>query len=85
MTFSEDPRFAISLSATGGEAVLTFADQGPGFDGSVETGPQEHLGLVGMRERVESLGGEFQIVTSPGAGTRVVALLPWQLIGGGDD
>jgi nitrogen fixation/metabolism regulation signal transduction histidine kinase len=30
-----DPRFAISLTAMGGEARLTFADHGPGFDAEV--------------------------------------------------
>ncbi|WP_423739384.1 ATP-binding protein [Deinococcus koreensis] len=36
----------------------------------------EHLGLLGMRERAESLGGSFQVVSSPGQGTRVQVLLP---------
>ena len=36
----------------------------------------EHLGLTGMRERVESLGGLFRIETKPGKGTRVIADLP---------
>lgn len=64
---------------------IEVADDGPGFEAGSLGRSDQHLGLLGMRERVESLGGEFQIVTSPGAGTRVVALLPWQLTGGGDD
>jgi hypothetical protein len=35
-----------------------------------------HLGLVGMRERVESLGGRFQIEAGPGQGTAVIAQVP---------
>jgi signal transduction histidine kinase len=29
-----------------------------------------------MRERVESIGGELQIVSEPGTGTRIDAILP---------
>jgi signal transduction histidine kinase len=37
------------------------------------------MGLAGMRERVESLGGEFAIRSQPGLGTRVFASLPLQI------
>ena len=33
----------------------------------------DHLGLAGMRERVESLGGNFRVESAPGQGTRVIA------------
>jgi signal transduction histidine kinase len=29
-----------------------------------------------MRERVESLGGQFEVVSSPGQGTKIIALVP---------
>jgi signal transduction histidine kinase len=35
-----------------------------------------HLGLAGMRDRVESLGGHFEIESGPETGTRVTAWLP---------
>ena len=34
------------------------------------------LGLIGMRERVEALGGRLQVESRPGAGTRIEALVP---------
>jgi two-component system, chemotaxis family, sensor kinase Cph1 len=34
------------------------------------------LGLLGMRERVTILGGEFEIESAPGAGTTVFATVP---------
>lgn len=34
------------------------------------------LGLIGMRERIEALGGELRIETAPGRGFRLVAGLP---------
>ena len=55
---------------------VAISDKGPGFDKAYEAQWDEHLGLAGMRERVESLGGVFQIESQPGSGTRVVAQLP---------
>lgn len=51
-------------------------DAGPGLGAMLESEWDDHLGLVGMRERVESLGGTFQIESLPGRGTRVFAVLP---------
>jgi signal transduction histidine kinase len=42
----------------------------------------EHLGLVGMRERVESLGGFFAIESKINEGTRLFARLALQNPGG---
>jgi len=57
---------------------LEVIDTGTGFD------PQElvigtHLGLAGMRERVEILGGTFSIISSISQGTRVKVILPLDL------
>jgi signal transduction histidine kinase len=35
-----------------------------------------HLGLIGMRERVEMIGGEFRIKSVPGKGTAISAVVP---------
>ncbi|MBB5510526.1 histidine kinase [Paraburkholderia atlantica] len=47
------------------EIVVTMADDGPGTD---LTGPRSGLGLIGMRERVEALGGEFHVASEPQRG-----------------
>jgi signal transduction histidine kinase len=52
---------------------VEVADGGPGFAGEPIGNGVEHLGLIGMRERVESLGGQFQINSRPGQGTIVIA------------
>ena len=50
--------------------LLEVADSGPGFDlSSMATSPG--LGLAGMRERAQLLGGSFQIESRPGLGTKV--------------
>jgi signal transduction histidine kinase len=52
---------------------VLVSDDGEGFDTDAE---RSGFGLAGMRERVELAGGELQIESSPGAGTRVMASLP---------
>jgi signal transduction histidine kinase len=62
-------------AAGSGEIVVTMADDGPGVD--LET-PAKGLGLIGMRERVEALGGEFHIASKPGEGFLFCARVPAQ-------
>jgi signal transduction histidine kinase/streptogramin lyase len=56
---------------------VEIADDGRGFDSSL-TGASDgrHYGLIGMRERVEKLGGEFRLTSSPGHGTQVRLSIP---------
>lgn len=54
---------------------IAVSDQGPGFDPSQPIEWGDHLGLSGMRDRVESLGGIFQITSQVGHGTTVTARL----------
>jgi signal transduction histidine kinase len=75
----------VALSRTDDLLHLEVADAGPGFDPSAGSGSGSHLGLIGMRERAESLGGQFRVESSPGNGTRVIATLPIEAAGGHDD
>jgi glucose-6-phosphate-specific signal transduction histidine kinase len=54
-------------------------DNGAGFDPRAGAGG---FGLVGMRERVEALRGEFTLTTKPGNGTRITVILPLNGSGG---
>ena len=56
------------------EIVVTMADDGPGIDLEAARG----LGLIGMRERVEALGGEFHIASKPADGFLFCARVPAQ-------
>ncbi|MDK2784701.1 MAG: two-component system, NarL family, sensor histidine kinase DegS [Bacillota bacterium] len=48
----------------------------PGEKGVPKAGEGEHLGLLGMRERAELIGGSLTVKSSPGQGTRVEFHLP---------
>ena len=64
----------VQLEAAGDAVTLTVQDRGVGFIvGDVDG---MHFGLLGMRERVELLGGIFQLDSTPGKGTTVRASLP---------
>ncbi len=61
-----------------GRIRIEVSDQGPGFDVNQSIDWEQHLGLAGMRERVESLGGVFTVESRIDHGTRVTASLPLQ-------
>ena len=52
---------------------LTVGDDGSGFDPVAHT---DGFGLLGMRERVELLGGTLEVTSSPGQGTTITASFP---------
>jgi signal transduction histidine kinase len=61
-------------SASAGHLELEISDDGCGFDPKIAAG-RGGLGLQGMEERVTKLGGQFTVVSSPGAGTRILVEL----------
>lgn len=65
----------VSIDEDGQRLIVEVADAGPGFD--AQTPPVAgHLGLAGMRERVEILAGTFEVNSMIGAGTVIHACLP---------
>jgi len=65
------------MSEGSGRLQVVIADDGQGFTpGRQGNGKSRPLGLTSMRERVEALGGTFQVESRPGAGTRVTADIP---------
>lgn len=60
----------VKATMKGGKLVVEVLDAGPGFDPARSEG----LGLAGLRERIESIGGQFETLSGPG-GTRLVITL----------
>ncbi|MBW2184513.1 MAG: ATP-binding protein [Deltaproteobacteria bacterium] len=58
---------------------LTIRDNGSGFDVEKELQETNGLGIRGMRERIESLGGMFTITSAPDKGTEISAALPYPM------
>ena len=68
----------LDVGVEDGAVVLRCADDGCGVDPvRREQGIREgHLGLAACTEWVEAIGGTFEVVTGPGLGTVVRAVLP---------
>jgi signal transduction histidine kinase len=67
-------RVSLHLGSRDAQVTLTVIDDGVGFH--VDAAWSRGLGLASMRERVQALGGTFDIVSSPGSGTRVSVRVP---------
>ncbi|MFP5245446.1 MAG: HAMP domain-containing protein, partial [Thermoanaerobaculia bacterium] len=63
----------VSLEMNGGKAVLTIRDNGRGMPESISP---KSLGLLGIRERAELLGGSVVMNSRTGEGTMITVSLP---------
>lgn len=66
----------VTLTAHQDGVLLHIADDGRGFDPSRPVRPTA-VGLIGMRERLESFDGELEVQSREGEGTHVRAFVPW--------
>jgi len=69
-------RLTVKPGERDGRAVLEVTDDGAGFDVGEAERRRPGMGLFTMRERVALAGGLFDIKSSPGEGTRVIASVP---------
>jgi signal transduction histidine kinase len=65
----------VLLNLLNRNVMLIVEDDGIGFIPTT-IGTEDHLGLFGMRERIEMLGGRFLIESTPGKGTTIKAEIP---------
>lgn len=79
---AEASQVTVSLQRVGSHHQVTVRDDGRGFD--PDQPRKTSLGLIGMRERVLMLGGEFQLHSKPGSGTFVIVRVPAKPASGED-
>lgn len=65
-----------SLTIMDDVIVVSIEDDGNGFE-LKEVKDNKSFGLLGMKERVYSLNGTFNLISSPGNGTQISILLPY--------
>jgi two-component system, NarL family, sensor histidine kinase UhpB len=78
-------RIGVTVERRHDAVVATVTDDGVGFDAeAILRAPTEKhgLGLFGMRERAEYVGGRVAVTSAPGKGTRVRAAVPTLGAGG---
>jgi len=80
---SQAAKVKVALEKKADAVYLSIADDGVGFNyGRYLKRPHRReedklkLGLAGLRERVELLGGRMTVATAPGKGTRLLVQLP---------
>jgi signal transduction histidine kinase len=72
-----EPRnIEIHLDSSDDAVLLYVRDDGRGMHRMPELYARHGFGLTNMRERAEDLGGQWQIESEPGAGTRVSVRIP---------
>lgn len=64
----------IRILREGDRIHLSVTDDGAGFE--PDGVPRSHLGLIGMRQRVDLVGGELRVESQPGGGTIIEASVP---------
>jgi signal transduction histidine kinase len=57
---------------------MKICDDGKSFPAErvMAAGGGKRLGLLGMRERLEMIGGHFSVESAPGKGTTIIAQIP---------
>jgi two-component system, NarL family, sensor kinase len=67
-------RAVVRIARDGDRVSLSVADDGAGFD--PDKVPRGHLGLLGMRQRLDLVGGELRVDSRIGRGTTIEARVP---------
>ena len=72
-------RATVAIRSLPKAVVMEISDDGKSFDvaRSLDYRKNKRLGLIGMRERVEMVGGKFDIASAPGSGTTISARIPF--------
>ncbi len=77
MRYAKAKKVLISLNVIGDIITMNIEDDGVGFNmGAVEN--RKTFGILGMRERVRSLKGQFEINSARGKGTKISVSLPYR-------
>ena len=75
-------RIDVRVAFARSELTLQVSDNGTGFEPeSVLARDDRHYGLVGMRERVHAVGGDFHLDSAPGKGTDLTVRIPRKVSG----
>jgi signal transduction histidine kinase len=77
MRYAAADKVVTSLNITAGNIIVTIEDNGKGFDTqAVQT--KKSFGILGMRERVLSQNGEFELHSEKTKGTKIKITLPYK-------
>jgi signal transduction histidine kinase len=78
LKYAHAKQFRTRLTSSAKELRLELCDDGDGFRVRER---YDGIGLTGMRERVQEMGGELKIASSRGRGTKITVILPKDAVG----
>jgi PAS domain S-box-containing protein len=73
--YAQATEVASTLNVEEDLLVFTVEDNGQGFDPN-NIVSKKSFGILGMKERIILLGGEFELTSAPGNGTKIYIFLP---------
>jgi len=79
---AEVSQAVVQLAFTPEQVIQRVRDEGVGFDVDEFQLPPHGWGLAGMRERAESIGAQFRIVSAIGHGTQIEVIVPFKAVMG---
>jgi signal transduction histidine kinase len=73
-------RISVLVSEERSHIRTVVSDDGPGFDAATALARRgdRGLGLIGIRERAQALGGTLEITSAPDRGTELCVVIPWE-------
>ena len=66
----------VTLEQKGQQLILSIEDNGQGFE-KEKIAAKETLGILGMKERSQMIGGNYEIISIPGKGTTIIVSVPY--------
>jgi len=77
--YAQASRVEVSIVRRASAVCMQIKDNGKGFELKPDlfVGRRKRLGLLGIRERVEMIGGRFTLRSAPGKGTTIHAQIPF--------
>jgi len=72
LKYAHAKQFRAQFTSSAEELCLELSDDGEGFRVSER---HDGVGLSGMHERVQEMGGELRVLSSPGDGTKIIVIL----------
>jgi len=76
MRHAKATRVRVDVTTSRTALKISIEDNGVGM--TLTNVGQKSLGIIGMKERIGRLGGQFNIVSEPGQGTRLDIIIPKQ-------
>ncbi len=73
--YADADNVVTSLNIDKDNLIFTVEDNGKGFN-TAKVRDKKSFGLLGIKERVRSVNGNFELISSPGKGTKIIISIP---------